>query len=179
MATDRTSRTLKSLIVAAGLAVSLATVAPAAATGPLNLQSQQFNAPIPMRAGQTNLFSAFFRHTGAGDVPVGTVFNVQLPKGFVVDATRIAFTASTANGLIVMTDGCSVSGTQVSCRTTRVIPGRPPGDTLGNDLSITVPVRVPGTPGSFVASYSADATQQIAELNERDNFATRTINVGN
>ena len=76
-----------------------------------------------------------------------------------------------------MSSGCSVSGLTVSCRTTQVIAGRPVGDTLGDDLSITVPVRVPGSPGDFVWSYAADTAHQVVETNERNNVATRAIHV--
>jgi hypothetical protein len=170
---------LKLLTVAAGLAISLATVAPAAAAGPLDLQSLGFNAPITMRAGQRNLFSAFYHHTGTGEVPANTVFSVEIPKGFGVDTSGIKFTASTANGLIDMSSGCSFDSVHrtVICPTTQVIPGRPAGDTLGDQLSITVVVQAPGSPGDFVASYAADTTGRVVETNEKNNVATRTIHV--
>ena len=179
MASSRFVRTVKTLALATSITASLVGLAtPASAAGPVELEALQFNAPIPMRAGQGNLFSAFFRQRSTGSLPAGTTFTVQLPAGFVVDTSRpINFRATTVDGLAPMASGCGAKGTVVTCRTTRDLPGRTDGN--ANELAVEVFVRVPTTLGNHVASYTADPFNQIAEKNESDNRAARTIQVVN
>ena len=179
MAPSRFVRSITSLALAASITVGLAGLAtPASAAGLIDLQSLQFNAPITMRAGQQNMFSAFYRHTDVGSLPQGTAFTVQLPTGFIVDTSKpINFRATTVHGLIPMASGCGAKGTVITCRTTQELPGRT--DTGANELAIEVFVRVPNTPGDHIASYTADPFNQVAEKNEQNNRATRTIRVVN
>ena len=179
MASSRFVRTVKALALAASITASLVGLAtPASAAGLVELQALQFNPPITMRAGQQNMFSAFYRQTGAGTLPTGTAFTVQLPAGFVVDTTRpVNFRATTVAGLVPMASGCGAKGTVVTCRTTQDLPGRTDGN--ANELAIEVFVRVPTTLGNHIANYTADPFNQIAEKNESDNRATRTIQVVN
>ena len=177
MASSRFVRTAKSVALAASITTALVGLAaPASAGGPIELQALQLNAPILMRAGQQNMFSAFYRQRGAGTLPEGTPFTIQLPAGFVVDTTRdIVFRASTEGGLISMESACVAKVGTITCRTNEEIPGRT--DANANELAIEVFVRVPTTPGDHTASYTADPFNQIPEKIETDNRATRTIRV--